>query len=277
MRALCDPATILTGHAVGAISLQLHEGKRKRQRRVTAGARWHARGACPIRLHRLNFSRTGFSPETVIPHCGVKFFFAEIAELVQKFRDELWKWKSRQIQSENVIMSSLKVFGYFVEPCRHSDRPCSLLNFPTTSWAERVKVKMRHRQSQRTFLRHFSDKTGFLLFVTYRAEDLTQRRWFLMALSPFPKSYIVQPAKPLSFKQPSWQGNSLPLAFNFMKGKGKGREAVMGQFPKANLLGGVRSERTKVVTQDLDGAWLCHTKDDPDDPFWSVWQVHLVH
>jgi hypothetical protein len=39
-----------------------------------------------------------------------------------------------------------------------------------------------------------------------------------------------------------------------MKGKGKGREAVMGQFPKANLLGGVRSERTKVVTQDLDGA-----------------------
>lgn len=188
MRALCDPATILTGHAVGAISLQLHEGKRKRQRRVTAGARWHARGACPIRLHRLNFSRTGFSPETVIPHCGVKFFFAEIAELVQKFRDELWKWKSRQIQSENVIMSSLKVFGYFVEPCRHSDRPCSLLNFPTTSWAERVKAKMQHRQSQRTFLRHFwVPFKGFYLIETpvppFFIEKLTW--WFQFCLGKF--------------------------------------------------------------------------------------------
>ena len=188
MRALCDPATILTGHAVGAISLQLHEGKRKRQRRVSAGARWHARGACPIRLHRLNFSRAGFSPETVIPHCGVKFFFAEIAELVQKFRDELWKWKSRQIQSENVIMSSLKVFGYFVEPCRHSDRPCSLLNFPTTSWAERVKAKMQHRQSQRTFLRHFwVPFKGFFLIETlvppFFIEKLTW--WFQFCLGKF--------------------------------------------------------------------------------------------
>ena len=58
IRALCDPATILTGHAVGAISLQLHEGKRKRQRCVTSGARRHWWGACPIRLHRFNLSHT---------------------------------------------------------------------------------------------------------------------------------------------------------------------------------------------------------------------------
>ena len=71
---LGDHAAILTGHSVGAISLQLHEGKGQRQRCGTPGARWHAWGTCPLRLHRFNFPRTRFSPETVISHRGVESF-----------------------------------------------------------------------------------------------------------------------------------------------------------------------------------------------------------